>query len=143
MMRSAALALLLAALAAPAVAQPGTSAGAPATAGSVQRRAILDALRPAVERQLGPRIEFRVDSIRVRDGWATVHAEPQRRGGGRLDPRRYLSPEQLEFADGVGVSAVLRHRAGRWQLVEHRIGATDVWYCGEVLPASVRGRFGC
>jgi hypothetical protein len=139
-----ALTLALASLAPAAIAQPGTSASAPAAAGSAQRRAILDALRPAVERRLGPNIEFVVQSIRVRDGWATVHADPQRRGGGRIDPRRYLSPEQLEFSDGLGISAVLRHRAGRWQLVEHRIGATDVWYCGsDVWPADVGRRFGC
>lgn len=141
----AALALALAALAAPlpAAAQPGVNATAPAAAGSAQRRAILDALRPAIERRFGPPVEFVVTRIQVRQGWAVVKADPQRRGGGRIDPRRYLSAGDLEFMDGITVTAVLRFANGRWHHVDHAIGATDVWYCGDALPAGVRRGFGC
>lgn len=140
---AAAILAALSPLPAPAAAQPGTDATSPAAAGSAQRRAILDALRPAVERRLGPNVEFLVGSIRVRGGWAVVHADPQRRGGGRIDPRRYLSPEELHFADGLSVTAVLRYGGGRWRLVGHRLGATDVWYCGEALPPAAARSFGC
>lgn len=126
-----------------AMAQPGASATAAAPAGSAQRRAILDALRPAIEARLGANIEFRVTRIQVRQGWAVVMADPQRRGGGRIDPRRYFSAGDLEFMDGITVTAVLRFAGGRWRHVDHAIGATDVWYCGDALPASVRPAFGC
>ena len=63
--------------------------------GSPQRKAILDALRPAVERQLGVRpIEFVVEEIRVGGGWAFVRVNPQLKGGGAI---RNPEPE----ADGV------------------------------------------
>ena len=41
------------------------AAAAPAP---VERKAVLDALRPAVERKLGPNVEFVVQVIRVEDG---------------------------------------------------------------------------
>jgi hypothetical protein len=49
---------------APASAQRAVNPYSPALQNSAQRRAILDALRPAVERRLGPGVEFRVDRIR-------------------------------------------------------------------------------
>jgi hypothetical protein len=138
-----AAALILSAPAAPAALQPGASATAAAAPGSAQRRAILDALRPAVQARFGPNVEFLVHRIQVRQGWAVVMADPQRRGGGRIDPRRYYSADDLEFMDGITVTAVLRFRGGRWHHVDHAIGATDVWYCGDVLPAAIRASFGC
>ena len=131
-------------LAAPTAAQvpTGVDATARAAPGTPQRRAILDALRSAVEARLGPRVEFVVSEIRVRQGWALVVAEPQRRGGARIDGRQYF-PGQWEEMDGLTTSAVLRFSEGRWILVDHAIGATDVWYCGGILPAAVAPGFGC
>ena len=142
---TAALALALSAVSAPetAAAQARASATAPAAAGSVQRRAILDALRPAVEARLGPNVEFVVRSIHVRQGWAVVMADPQRRGGGRIDGRRIFGAD-FEHMDGLTVTAVMRFAGGRWRHVDHAIGATDVWYCGsDAWPAEVGRRFGC
>lgn len=125
----------------PAQAQRGVNATAPASPGSAQRRAILDALRPAIQAKLGPNIEFVVSRITVSNGWALVIAEPQRRGGGRIDPRRHFPADQVEFMDGVTVNGVLRNTGRGWRLVDHAVGPTDVWYCG------VRGipqrAFGC
>lgn len=138
MMKAAIVAGLLGAsvTATPAAAQVNGSAAA--TAGSAQRRAILEAMRPAIENRLGPNIEFRISSIRVSNGWALVIAEPQRRGGGRIDPSRYFAPDQLEFMDGLTVNAVLRFRPRGWTLVDHAIGPTDVWYCGVAgLPRAI------
>ena len=143
--RTAAIAasLILATAPVSAALQPGASATAPGAPGSAQRRAILDALRPAVEARFGPNIEFVVHRIQVRQGWAVVLADPQRRGGGRIDPRRYYSADDLEFMDGITVSAVLRFQGGRWHHIDHAIGATDVWYCGGQLPPGVSAGFGC
>ena len=120
----------------------GTSAPAQVNAtavpapGTAQRRAILDALRPAVERRLGPDVEFVVRDIRIAQGWAFVNADPQRRGGGRIDGRRYFG-EDFEYMDGLAVTALLRFRNGRWNLVDHAIGATDAWYCNRNLSPLV------
>jgi hypothetical protein len=139
----AALALALAASPAPAPAQPGESAAAVPAPGSAQRRAILDALRPAIEARLGRGLEFLVQRIQVRDGWAVVMADPRRRGGGRIDGRRIFG-DDFEHMDGLTVTAVMRFANGRWRHVDHAIGATDVWYCGsDVWPADVGRRFGC
>jgi hypothetical protein len=107
-----------------------------------ERRAILDALRPAIERRLGGPVEFVVRRIGVRNGWALVIADPQRPGGGRIDARRYFSADDLETMDGLTVNGVLRLTNGRWRLVDHAIGPTDVWYCDPALGAP-RALTGC
>jgi hypothetical protein len=128
------LALLLAALAAL------LPAAASAQVEGAQRRAILDAMRPAIERRLGAPVEFVVHRIGVRDGWALVIADPQRPGGGRIDGRRIFG-EDFENMDGLTVNAVLRFTGGRWRLVDHAIGPTDVWYCDPALgvPRALTG----
>lgn len=121
-------------------AQAGVGASAQPLPGSRQREAILDALRPAVEAKLGPRVEFVVQTMRVRNGWAFVQAEPQRRGGGAINGRAYFS--EWEHMDGLTTTAVLRYQIGRWNLVDHAIGATDVWYCG-LGPRTLASDHGC
>jgi hypothetical protein len=118
----------------------------PATASAqivgAERRAILDALRPAIEQRLGGPVEFVVRRIGVQNGWALVIADPQRPGGGRIDARRYFSADDLETMDGLTVNGVLRLSGGRWRLVDHAIGPTDVWYCDPALGAP-RALTGC
>lgn len=108
------------------------SASASTAPGSAQRRAILNALRPSVESEIGPEVEFVVREIRVVRGWAFVMAEPQRRGGGAIDGHRYYP--YFDEMGGLTVTALLRYRNGRWNLVERVIGATDVWFCDRGPP---------
>ena len=119
----------------PASAQGPVNATAPAAAGSAQRRAILDALRPTIQQRLGPNIVFVVRDIRVSGGWAFVKAEPQRRGGRPIDGSAYFP--NFDDMDGLTVTALLRFQRGRWSLVDHAIGATDAWYCGRNLRTLV------
>lgn len=119
----------------PAVSQV-TAFSAPHT-GSEQRAAILNAIRPAVETELGPNIEFVPSCVQVWKGWALVNAEPLRRGGKPLD--RTILPD-WENRDGLTVTAMLRFRYGRWNLVGHAIGATDVWYDGKAPRPLMRSR---
>lgn len=120
--------------------QGEVDARSPALPGTAQRRAILDALRPAVEARLGPDVEFVVDRISVSPGWALVFANPQRRGGAPIDGRAIFG-DDIDSMDGLAVTAILRFQGGRWNLVDHAIGATDVWYCdGRTgAPASLIG----
>ena len=117
----------------PASAQVNASAAA--APNSAQRRAILDALRLAIQQRLGPNIEFVVRDFRVAGGWAFVNAEPQRRGGRPIDGSAYFP--DFDDMDGLTVTALLRFQRGRWSLVDHAIGATDAWYCGRNLRALV------
>jgi hypothetical protein len=116
----------------------GLVAAAPAPS---QRKAVLDALRPAVEAKLGPNVEFVIQVIRVEDGWAFVMADPQRKGGKPIDGRR-LFGEDFGNMDGLRVDAVLKLKSGRWKVVDYGIGATDVWYC-DVGPKKLKRGYGC
>ena len=109
--------------------------------GSQSRKAILDALRPRVEKQLGPTVEFKVTLIRVQGEWAFVIADPQRKGGRPIDGWRIFG-EHFGNMDGLRVEAVLRRQRGRWVVVDHGMGATDVWYC-DVGPRSLKVDWGC
>ena len=106
-----------------------------------ERKAVLDALRPAVEAKLGPNVEFVVTLLRVEDGWAFVIADPQRKGGKPIDGWRIFG-EHFGNMDGLRVDAVLRLRGNRWQVVDYGIGATDVWYC-DVGPKKLKRGYGC
>ena len=120
------VAFALALLPTAAIAQ--VNAIAPRQVRSAQRVAILNAIRPAVELELGRNIEFVPSCVQVWKGWALVAAEPQRKGGRKID-RRILA--DWDNRDGLTVTALLRFRYGRWNLVGHAIGATDVWYDGQ------------
>jgi hypothetical protein len=108
---------------------------------SAERKAILDALRPKVERKLGPRVEFVVQVLRVEGGWAFVMADPQRKGGKPIDGRRIFG-DDFENMDGLRVDAVLRKQGNRWTVADYAIGATDVWYC-DVGPKALKRGYGC
>lgn len=97
--------------------------------GTPERKAIMDAVRPSIEDRLGPNIEFVVKRLEVGQGWALLYANPQRKGGGRIDPRRYFSVSDLDSMDGLTVTAVLQYRNKRWNLIDKSIGATDSWEC--------------
>jgi hypothetical protein len=104
--------------------------------GSAERRAILDALRPSMEAKFRSRIEFVPSVLCVQGTWALVFADGQRPGGGELPWRNAMDPEWHETG-GHEISAVLRFRNGRWNLVESAIGATDVWY-ENLIPRSLQ-----
>jgi hypothetical protein len=108
---------------------------------ATEHKAVLDALRPAVESKLGPNVEFVVQVIRVENGWAFVMADPQRKGGKAIDGRRIFG-EDFENMDGLRVDAVLQFKSGRWKVVDYGIGATDVWYC-DVGPKKLKRGYGC
>ena len=112
-----------------------------ASPSSSERKAVLDALRPAVQAKLGPNVEFVVQVLRVEGGWAFVMAEPQRRGGRPIDGSLIFG-EDFGNMDGLRVDAVLKKQGGRWRVVDHAIGATDVWYC-DVGPKRLKRGYGC
>lgn len=85
----------------PAFAQAGCRVRTPAPR-TLERVAILNALRPHVEAMAGEDVEFVVQSMRVACTWARVIVRPQTPGGGG---NRYES-----------VDALLENRGGIWRL---------------------------
>lgn len=71
--------------------------------GNPVRKAVLDALRQEVKDMHGLDVVFVVRHLRVKDGWAWVHAEPQSRDGAN----RYED-----------ISALLLIRDGAWEVAE-------------------------
>jgi len=112
-----------------------------ATPPASPRKAVLDALRPAVEKKLGRNVEFVVTLLRAENDWAFVIADPQRKGGKPIDGWKVFG-EDFGNMDGLRVDAVLQKRNGRWIVADYAIGATDVWYC-DVGPKSLKRDYGC
>jgi hypothetical protein len=106
-----------------------------------ERRAVLDALRPAVEARLGPSVEFVVQTMNVAGGWAFVVAEPRRKSGTPIDGRAVFG-DDFDNMDGLRIDAVLRRQRAGWTLIDHSVGATDVWYC-DVGPREIEAGLGC
>jgi hypothetical protein len=99
--------------------------------GSAERRGIADALRAPVEKELKQRVVFKIDHLKVSGEWAFLRGVPQRPNGGKVDYGITRYRQAIE--DGVfddWICALLRKRAGKWQVVKYVIGATDVAYEG-------------
>jgi hypothetical protein len=96
--------------------------------GSAERKAVLDALRPAVEGRLGAPVEFVVKSIEVDRGFAFLKVEPQRPGGAAIDVK--AMGLDSEFMDGLTTYALIKRQSGGWTLVDWALGPTDVAWWG-------------
>jgi hypothetical protein len=98
--------------------------------GSPLRAAILDAVRPRVEAEVGKPVEFVVRQLRVLGEWAFVDLTPQRPGGGAIEYvySRYQRARDAGAFDNE-VVALVRNTPRGWLLYEYALGATDVaWY---------------
>ncbi|MCA1589574.1 MAG: hypothetical protein LC734_04130 [Acidobacteria bacterium] len=95
--------------------------------GSDERKAILEALRRPVERDLKQKIVFAADHFKVQGNWAYVSGSPQTSGGRRpnLKGTAWEDAEDL-FDDNF--FGLLRKTRGRWSVVTHALGCTDVCY---------------
>ena len=104
--------------------QPYTPA--PQTA---ERKAIADALRVPVEKELKKSVVFKIDHLKVQDGWAFLRGVPQRPNGKPMDYSNtsYRRQKELGMFDDQ-ISALLQKRGEKWVVVTYDIGATDVVY---------------
>ena len=97
--------------------------------GSAERTAILNALRVPVEKELKQKIQFAAATFNVQGNWAFVSGEPQNMAGGEPD---YKNTEHQEAIDAGAFdnnfSALLKKTGGKWKVVTHAIGCTDVCY---------------
>jgi hypothetical protein len=99
--------------------------------GSAERKAITDALRVPVEKKLKQEVIFKIDHLKVQNGWAFLMGTPRRPDGGQID-YRYTPYAEAQKAGAFddGVMALLHKVGGQWRVVQYVIGATDVAYLG-------------
>ena len=97
--------------------------------GTPERQAITDSLRLPVQKQLKAKVIFKIDHLKVQNGWAFIRGVPQQPNGNAVD--YHGTPYQNAIDAGAfddGIVALLRKRDGKWQVVKFVIGATDVPY---------------
>ena len=97
--------------------------------GSPERKAILDALRVPVEKQLKQKVVFAAENFNVYGSWAFIGGAPQTGDGGKLDysGTRYAEAQAAGMFDS-NIFALLKKTAGTWKVVTFQIGCTDVCY---------------
>ena len=98
--------------------------------GDPQRRAVLDALRPEIARDLGQPVQFVVRALRVQGDWAFAHVVPQTTAGDAIDLTRTRHAERLRagMLDGPDVYALLQRTGSAWRVRDFVVGPTDVAY---------------
>ena len=117
----------------PASVAPAQSLHTPAS-GSSERKDILNALRPAVDAYLNQKVEFKVETLNVKGGFAFFQGGPLTPAGGKVNYSIVDSAYKKALNDGMASSgdssicALLHYENGAWKLVTKNIGATDVTY---------------
>ena len=97
--------------------------------GSAERKAILDALRIPIERELKQPIIFVADNFNVSGNWAFVGGVPQGADGNAPDYSRTKYAEaESEGAFDNNLFALLKKTSGRWRVTTYAIGCTDVCF---------------
>jgi hypothetical protein len=96
--------------------------------GSPLRKAVLDGLRPAIEKDLKQKVIFKVEDLRVYQGWAYVSAHSLQPNGKSIDftKTRYRAALDDGAFDGDSTYALMKLQKGAWQVQTFAIGPTDV-----------------
>jgi hypothetical protein len=99
--------------------------------GSAERKAIMDAMRVPVEKALKKKVVFKVDHIKMQNGWAFLYGVPQQPNGKKMDYRGTQWEQAIK--DGMfddNFCGLLRKQGGKWKVKTWRIGMTDVAWIG-------------
>jgi hypothetical protein len=99
--------------------------------GSVERKALMDALRIPVEKELGKKVVFKIDRLKVQGGWAFMRGIPQQANGKAMDYQG--TPYQEAIKEGMfedGFCGLLKKQDDKWTVVIYQIGGTDVPWVG-------------
>ncbi|QDG76853.1 hypothetical protein FJ695_13750 [Labrenzia sp. PHM005] len=105
--------------------------------GSIERKAILNTIRPLMEARLGAPVEFVVFWMRSGGDWAFAGLDPQRPGGGRINLQNTVYAGQGDYMDGLHTYALLRYQYDRWNIIDFVVGPTDVFWQGDPLYARI------
>ncbi len=96
-----------------------------------ERKIIINALRVPVRKRLGREVIFKIDHLKVQDGWAFMRGVPQQPNGTPMDYRGTVYQQAID--DGIfdnWICVLFRKQGGKWRVVAYEIGATDVVYDG-------------
>jgi hypothetical protein len=99
--------------------------------GSVERKALVDALRIPVEKELRKKVVFKIDHLKVLDDWAFIRGVPLQPDGNAMDYQG--TPHQEAIKEGMfddGICALLKKQGDKWTVIIYQIGATDVPWVG-------------
>jgi len=94
---------------------------------SPERKAILDALRIPVERDLKQKIVFVADNFKVQGTWAFVDGRPTTPTGQEPNLKNTAWDGQEDMFDD-NFFGLLRKRNAKWRVVAYALGCTDVCY---------------
>jgi hypothetical protein len=117
--------ILLAVLCAGAQAQDTTTP----KQGSPERKAIVDALRVPIQKRLKQKVIFKIDRLKLKEGFAFIAAQPLQPDGKQINYRGTPYQEAIEagaFDDTV--MALLKKQGKKWKVLIYVHGATDVPY---------------
>lgn len=95
-------------------------------AGTPERKAIMDALRAAAEKEIGFKVIFKVDVLKVGGKWAFTRVVPMHPNGSPIDWNRTKFGEVYKNGgfDPQG-EGLLRRDGDDWKVVEWAFGGTD------------------
>jgi hypothetical protein len=85
--------------------------------GSPERRQIIGALREVVERELKKPVLFRIDALKVQDGWAFLRGVPLEKSGKPMDYRGTPFQESIvagTFDDWAARCCTRKEIVGEW-----------------------------
>jgi hypothetical protein len=104
--------------------------------GTKLRKAVLDGLRPSIEKDLKQKVIFVVQKIRVYDGWAFVQCRPVTPNSKPIDFKKTKYKERIEDGtfDGDTTYALLKLKNKKWTVADFVIGPTDVYWIGWTEP---------
>ena len=107
------------------------------------RKTLLNAVRPTIEKDLGVKVKFEVRRLHADATWAFLDGVALGPDGKPIDLKK-TRLRDVEPLDGPTVFALLRKRNGRWRIVTHSIGPTDVVWGGWDeefgVPSAVLGK---
>jgi hypothetical protein len=94
--------------------------------GDPVRKAIADALRIPVEKDLKKKVIFKIEKLNLWKSWAFFYGAPLQPGGKAMDYRgtRYQKAINAEMFDD-NICALFHNAKDGWQVVKYEIGRTD------------------
>ena len=110
--------------------------------GSAERKAILDAIRPRIERDLKLKVKFEVHHMKVSSGFAFVMAQPILTNGKRIDWRKTKYAQAYKDGYfGQTALALLKKSGKSWRVLEYEFGGSHMpaveWVRDHHAPKSI------
>lgn len=98
---------------------------------SPERKAILDALREPVAKELKQDVSFIADKLKVQGDWAFIAGKARNAKGGEPDWKITKYRELIESGDFEdNLFALLKKTDGKWSVVKYMMSCLDVCYLG-------------